>query len=186
MELFSRYGVFNHREMHSRYEIALEQYILSIGVEAALTLEMATTVILPAALRYQTELALNTWRAWRPSARRPTPPPWTRCRAPSRPCGPASPTLRSAIDLDDIDTEEKRGEHAQKGLPAGDGRGPGRGRRARDPGGRRPVAPPHLPGDALHPVARRGPRQPGSRTKPQSPTDQIENVGAWNHKRGRS
>ncbi len=29
MELFSRYGVFNHREMHSRYEIALEQYILS-------------------------------------------------------------------------------------------------------------------------------------------------------------
>ena len=59
MELFSHYGVFNHREMHSRYEIALEQYILSIHVEAALTLEMATTVILPAAMRYQTELALN-------------------------------------------------------------------------------------------------------------------------------
>jgi len=35
MELFSHYGVFNHREMHSRYEIALEQYILSIDVEAA-------------------------------------------------------------------------------------------------------------------------------------------------------
>jgi glutamine synthetase len=59
MELFSHYGVFNHREMHSRYEIALEQYILSIGVEARLTLEMANTVILPAALRYQTELATN-------------------------------------------------------------------------------------------------------------------------------
>ena len=29
MELFSHYGVFNHREMHSRYEIALEQYILT-------------------------------------------------------------------------------------------------------------------------------------------------------------
>jgi glutamine synthetase len=59
MELFSHYGVFSHREMHSRYDIALEQYILSIGVEARLTLEMANTVILPAALRYQTELAAN-------------------------------------------------------------------------------------------------------------------------------
>src|SRR5579862_6587580 len=59
MDLFSHYGVFNHREMHSRYEIALEQYILSVGVEARLTLEIANTVILPAALRYQTELATN-------------------------------------------------------------------------------------------------------------------------------
>jgi glutamine synthetase len=59
LELFSRYGVFSHREMQSRYDIALEQYILSVGVEARLTLEMANTVILPAALRYQTELATN-------------------------------------------------------------------------------------------------------------------------------
>lgn len=59
MELFSHYGVFNEREMHSRYDIALEQYALSIRVEARLTLEMANTVILPAALRYQTELATN-------------------------------------------------------------------------------------------------------------------------------
>jgi glutamine synthetase len=59
LELFSKYGVFSHREMHSRYEIALEQYILSIEVEARLTLEMATTSVLPAATRYQTELAAN-------------------------------------------------------------------------------------------------------------------------------
>src|SRR6202034_345153 len=59
MELFGHYGVFNHREMHSRYEIALEQYILSIHVEAALTLEIANTIVLPAAVRYQTELAQN-------------------------------------------------------------------------------------------------------------------------------
>jgi glutamine synthetase len=59
LELFSRYGVFSHHEMHSRYEIGLEQYILSVGVEARLTLEIANTVILPAALRYQTELAAN-------------------------------------------------------------------------------------------------------------------------------
>ena len=59
MELFSHYGVFNEREMHSRYDIALEQYVLSISVEARLTLEMANTSILPAAMRYQTELAKN-------------------------------------------------------------------------------------------------------------------------------
>src|SRR6202522_603397 len=59
LELFSHYGVFSHHEMHSRYEIALEQYILSVGVEARLTLEIANTLILPAALRYQTELAAN-------------------------------------------------------------------------------------------------------------------------------
>ena len=59
MELFSKYGVFTHREMHSRYEIGLEQYALSVGVEARLTLEIGTTSVLPAAVRYQTEVALN-------------------------------------------------------------------------------------------------------------------------------
>ena len=59
MELFSKYGVFSHREMHSRYEIGLEHYVLSVGVEARLTLEIGTTSVLPAAVRYQTELAEN-------------------------------------------------------------------------------------------------------------------------------
>jgi len=59
MELFSHYGVFTHREMHSRYDVALEQYINSVHVEAKLTLEMANTMVLPAGLRYQTELATN-------------------------------------------------------------------------------------------------------------------------------
>ena len=59
MALFEKYKVFNHREMHSRYEIGLEQYTLTIGVEARLTLEVGGTTILPAAVRYQTELAQN-------------------------------------------------------------------------------------------------------------------------------
>ncbi len=59
LELFRRYGVFTHREIHGRYEVALEQYILTVDVEARLTLEIATTLVLPAALRYQTELATN-------------------------------------------------------------------------------------------------------------------------------
>jgi glutamine synthetase len=59
MELFEKYKVFNHREMHSRYEIGLEQYALTIEVEARLTLEIGSTLILPAAVRYQTEVAGN-------------------------------------------------------------------------------------------------------------------------------
>ncbi|HWA68039.1 MAG TPA: glutamine synthetase III [Mycobacteriales bacterium] len=59
LDLFSKYGVFSEREMHSRYEIGLEQYVLSVGVEARTVLEMGTTTILPAAVRYQTELASN-------------------------------------------------------------------------------------------------------------------------------
>jgi len=59
IDLFEHYGVFSEREMHSRHEIAVEQYVLSVAVEARSTLEIATTAILPAALRYQTELAVN-------------------------------------------------------------------------------------------------------------------------------
>ena len=59
MALFEKYKVFNKREMHSRYEIGIEQYILTIGVEARLVLEMGATVIQPAAVRHQTEVAIN-------------------------------------------------------------------------------------------------------------------------------
>jgi len=59
IELFEKYSVFSERELHSRYEVQLEQYALVIAVEAKLSLELATTVILPAAVRYQTELAQN-------------------------------------------------------------------------------------------------------------------------------
>ena len=59
IELFSKYGVFNAGEAHSRFEVGCEQYLLAVAVEANLTLEIGATTILPAALRYQTELALN-------------------------------------------------------------------------------------------------------------------------------
>jgi glutamine synthetase len=45
--------------MHSRYEIGLEHYALSVGVEARSTLEIGTTAVLPAAVRHQTEVATN-------------------------------------------------------------------------------------------------------------------------------
>jgi glutamine synthetase len=59
LELFEKYGVFNERELHSRYEVRLEHYALTIYVEAKLTLELGSTVVLPAAMRYQTEVAQN-------------------------------------------------------------------------------------------------------------------------------
>ncbi|MGZ6778812.1 MAG: glutamine synthetase III family protein, partial [Mycobacterium sp.] len=59
VEVFEKYGVFNERELHSREEVRYETYALTVNVEAKLTLELGSTVILPAAIRYQTELAQN-------------------------------------------------------------------------------------------------------------------------------
>ncbi len=56
-DLFAKYGVLSNRELASRLEVYLEQYVLSVQVEAQETLEIAKTKILPAAIRYQGELA---------------------------------------------------------------------------------------------------------------------------------
>lgn len=55
--VLSKYGVLSEREIRSRYEIYLERYCLDINTEAQLTLEIAKTSILPAALTYQSQLA---------------------------------------------------------------------------------------------------------------------------------
>ncbi|MCM2369778.1 glutamine synthetase III family protein [Aporhodopirellula aestuarii] len=57
IELFESYGVLSPRELHSRFETYVEQYCLSIDVEAALAVKIAKTQIFPAAIRYQSELA---------------------------------------------------------------------------------------------------------------------------------
>ncbi|MGJ0119526.1 glutamine synthetase III [Williamsia sp. MIQD14] len=56
-ELFERYGVLSARELEARKDVILEQYALTILVEAKETAEIAKTMILPTALRYQGELA---------------------------------------------------------------------------------------------------------------------------------
>ncbi len=55
--LFGKYNVLSAREAASRAEVKLEQYVMAIQVEARLTLKMGRTMIYPAALRYQSELA---------------------------------------------------------------------------------------------------------------------------------
>lgn len=57
IELFTKYGILTEAELKSRVEIYLEQYAKTIKTEANLVVRMATTIIFPAAMRYQSELA---------------------------------------------------------------------------------------------------------------------------------
>jgi glutamine synthetase len=57
VELFTKYGVLSAAELKSRQEIYLEQYVKTLNTEAHLVIRMARTVIFPAAMRYQGELA---------------------------------------------------------------------------------------------------------------------------------
>lgn len=56
-DLFAKYNVLSVRELQSRLDTYLEQYCKTVAVEAKLTLEMARTMIFPATIRYQNELA---------------------------------------------------------------------------------------------------------------------------------
>ena len=57
VQLFDKYNILTPRELSSRYEIFVEQYVKTVQVEAKLTEQIAKTRILPAALRYAKELA---------------------------------------------------------------------------------------------------------------------------------
>ncbi|HEV3168517.1 MAG TPA: glutamine synthetase III [Isosphaeraceae bacterium] len=57
IEMFGKYGVLSERELHSRYEILLENYKKTIAIESQLTIQIANRQILPAALRYQGQVA---------------------------------------------------------------------------------------------------------------------------------
>ncbi|MFP4071510.1 MAG: glutamine synthetase III [Desulfovibrionales bacterium] len=57
VELFEKYHVLSPEELESRCEIYHEQYNQNIQTEAELVVKMARTIILPAAIRYQGELA---------------------------------------------------------------------------------------------------------------------------------
>ena len=56
-ELFGKYKVLNEEELLSRYVVQLENYCKTINIEALLTATIATTMILPAAMQYQSRIA---------------------------------------------------------------------------------------------------------------------------------
>lgn len=55
--LFEKYGVLNASELKSRYEVFMEEYTKKIQIEAALTLNISKTMIMPAALEYLGKLS---------------------------------------------------------------------------------------------------------------------------------
>ena len=55
--LFARTGVLSPVELESRYEVYSEVYIKSIAVEAKLAVDIAKTIIYPAAMKYLSSLA---------------------------------------------------------------------------------------------------------------------------------
>jgi glutamine synthetase len=59
ISLFSKYKVLNKAELHSRYEIFTEEYAKITEIEGKLGLEIAKTMIYPAAVKYQTNLLGN-------------------------------------------------------------------------------------------------------------------------------
>jgi glutamine synthetase len=59
VEAYIKFGILYKREIESRYHIYLEQYSKLLNIEAETALMIARTMILPAVLRYQTELATN-------------------------------------------------------------------------------------------------------------------------------
>ena len=109
--LFDKYKVFNEREMHSRYEVGLEQYALTIGVEAKLMLEMGSTVILPAAVRHQTEVAQNV-AALKAAGVEADTTPLTEVTGPLTELRTALAGLKAAMESDAGETTLSEAEHA--------------------------------------------------------------------------
>jgi glutamine synthetase len=54
--VFSNYGVLSQRELESRYEVFLEQYVTKLNIEAEVAASIARTMLLPASARYLAEL----------------------------------------------------------------------------------------------------------------------------------
>lgn len=59
MSLFERSGVFSPREAHARHEIRLESFYKKLQIEARIMGELVNSVIIPAAISYQSRLVEN-------------------------------------------------------------------------------------------------------------------------------
>jgi glutamine synthetase len=57
IDLFERHKVFTAHEIHSRYEIFLENYAKTLGIEALTMIDLVNKAVVPAVIGYQNELA---------------------------------------------------------------------------------------------------------------------------------
>lgn len=65
LALMEKHGVLTRVEMHSRYDIFLENYVKTINIEALTAADIAKRQIIPAAIKFSTKLAesINTIKA---------------------------------------------------------------------------------------------------------------------------
>jgi glutamine synthetase len=61
--LFEKYGVLTRRELESREEISVDQYFKTVNIEGETTADIASTMILPAAVHYLNELLTTAQRS---------------------------------------------------------------------------------------------------------------------------
>jgi glutamine synthetase len=59
MKLFEENKIYSHQELEARHEIELEKYIKKVQIESRVMAELASSHVLPAAIRYQNTLASN-------------------------------------------------------------------------------------------------------------------------------
>jgi glutamine synthetase len=52
VEVFSKYDVLSERELESRYEVFVEQYVTTVNIEGETAASMARTMLLPAAVQW--------------------------------------------------------------------------------------------------------------------------------------
>ena len=58
-EVFKRHNIYSHAELEARHEILLENYTKKIQIEARVIGDLASTYILPAAIKYQNVVLKN-------------------------------------------------------------------------------------------------------------------------------
>jgi glutamine synthetase len=56
VRVFSKYEVLSERELHSRYEVFVEQYVTTVNIEGETAASIARTMLLPAAVQWLSTL----------------------------------------------------------------------------------------------------------------------------------
>jgi len=59
VELFTKLGIFSHKELEARTEIRYESFCLTIELESKVLTEMIQNMVIPSAIRYQSRIADN-------------------------------------------------------------------------------------------------------------------------------
>ena len=57
--MFSKYEVLSERELESRYEVSVEQYVTTVNIEGETAASIARTMLLPAAVQWAATLGVG-------------------------------------------------------------------------------------------------------------------------------